>query len=139
MADGVTVKITGLEQLSQKMQEFPEKMLKKGVRTALRAGGEVLRQAISDAAPVSEDETHVHPPGFLKDHIGSKVTVSVKNDTGTILVGPVKKAFYAMFPEFGTKHQPAKPFIRPAFEGNAQKALDAFVNKLREAFKEALA
>jgi HK97 gp10 family phage protein len=120
------------------MQEFPDKMLRKGVRDALRAGGEVLRQAISDGAPVSEDETHGHPSGFLKDHIGMKVSVSVKNDTGNIKVGPVKKAFYAMFPEFGTRHQPAKPFIRPAFEGNAQSALDAFINKLKEAFKDAL-
>ncbi len=138
MANGVTVKITGLEQLSQKMQEFPDKLVQKGVRNALKAGGEVLRAAISAGAPVSEDVTHGHEPGFLKDHIAATVSTSVKNDKGTVKVGPVAKAFYAMFPEFGTRHQAAKPFIRPAFEGNGQKALDAFVDVLREKFKEAV-
>jgi len=45
---------------------------------------------------------------------------------------------WGMFSEFGTKHQAAKPFIRPAFEGSGQSALDALVNKMREAFKEAI-
>jgi HK97 gp10 family phage protein len=138
MADGVTVKIAGLEQLSQRMQDFPDKLVRKGVKDALRAGGEVLREAISAGAPRSMDETHGHEPGFLADHIAMNVSTSVKNDRGSVKVGPVKKAFYAMFAEFGTRHQPALPFIRPAFEGNGQNALDAFVNKLREAFKDAL-
>jgi HK97 gp10 family phage protein len=136
MGSPVTVKIQGLEELSQKIHEFPDNLLKKGVRNALRAGGEVLRQAISSRAPRSVDETHGHTPGFLADHIGTVVKTSPKNDTGSIQVGPVKKAFYGMFAEFGTKHQPARPFVRPAFEGSAQDALDAFVAKLREAFDE---
>lgn len=138
MADGVFVKITGLEQLSQRMKDFPDKLVSKGVRASLTAGGEVFRRAISDGAPVSEDITHGHEPGFLKDHIAAKVSVSTRQDKGSVKVGPVKKAFYAMFPEFGTRTQTAKPFIRPAFESQGQNALDAFVNKLREAFKEAL-
>jgi len=138
MADAVTIKIEGLEQLSSQISEFPDKLVRKGVRNALRAGGEVLREAISAGAPRSMDITHGHEPGFLADHIGMKVKTSVTNDTGSILVGPVKKAFYAMFAEFGTKHQAALPFIRPAFEGSGPSALDAFVDSLREAFQEAL-
>src|SRR5271166_4974074 len=118
MGDVFTFKITGIEEVGEKMRTYPEKFLAKGVRKALLAAGEVFRSAISAAAPRSEDETHGHPPGFLAEHIAMKATVSTKNDRGEVKVGPVAKAFYAMFPEFGTRHQPAKPFIRPAFEAN---------------------
>lgn len=138
MADGVYVKIEGLEALSQKLQEFPDKLVKKGVRDSLRAGGEVLRQEASARAPRSLDETHGHPPGFLADHIGMKLSISTKNDRGSIQVGPVKKAFWGMFAEFGTRFQSALPWLRPAFESAAQSALDAFVAKMREAFHEVL-
>lgn len=138
MAPPVTVKIGGLEQLSQRLQEFPEKLVKKGVRASLQAGGEVLRQEASDRAPRSEDETHGHPPGFLADHIAAKVSTSVKQDKGSVKVGPVAKAFWGMFSEFGTRRQAAKPWLRPAFESVGQQALDAFVEKMRDAFKEVL-
>jgi HK97 gp10 family phage protein len=133
-----TVKIEGLEQLSQRMKDFPDKLVTKGVRASLTAGGEVLRQAISDGAPRSMDVTHGHEPGFLADHIAAKVSVSTRQDKGSVKVGPVKMAFWGLFAEFGTRTQAAKPFIRPAFESQKQNALDAFVNRLREAFKEAL-
>ena len=138
MASPVKVKIKGLEELSQKIHEFPDKLVKKGVRDALRAGGEVLRGEISARAPRSVDETHGHPPGFLAEHIGTSLSLSTRNDKGEIKVGPVKKAFYGMFPEFGTKHQAAQPYIRPAFESQKQNALDAFINKLRQAFNEVI-
>jgi len=135
MAEAVTVKIAGLEELGQSMQDFPDKFLKKGVRAALRAGGEVLRSAISMAAPRSDDVTHGHEPGFLAENIDMAVKTSVKNDTGAVKVGPSKEAFWAGFNEFGTRHQSAKPFIRPAFEGNGQIALDAFIASLKETFE----
>jgi len=136
MGDVVTVKIEGLEQLSQQMQEFPDKLVKKGVRNALKAAGEVLRLAAKERAPRSEDETHGHPPGFLADHIAATTSISTKYDKGSVKVGPVAKAFWGMFSEFGTKHQGAKPWLRPAFESSGQSALDAFIAKMREAFQE---
>jgi len=138
MAAPVTVKITGLEQLSQKMQEFPDKLVKKGVVAALRAAGEVFRKEISLRAPRSLDVTHGHEPGFLADHIATKVSTSTKQDRGSVKVGPVAKAFWGMFAEFGTRFQRALPFVRPAFESVGTQALEAFVAKLREAFHEVL-
>jgi HK97 gp10 family phage protein len=134
--DVVYVKIEGLEELSARMQDFPRRVLTRGVRDALRAGAEVLRKEISNRAPVmaTQETAQGHPPGFLKDHIGTKLKISARNDSGEAQVGPVKKAFWGLFAEFGTKKQPMKPFIRPAFESAKQGALDAFVAKLRDAF-----
>jgi HK97 gp10 family phage protein len=119
------------------MHSFPEKFLRKGVKEALMAAGLVLQQALQARAPVAEDVTHGHEPGFLRDHIAITSTISTKYDKGSVKVGPVAKAFWGMFAEFGTRLQAALPWMRPAFEGDGQNALDAFVSKLREKFQEA--
>jgi len=36
-------------------------------------------------------------------------------------------AYYAPFVELGTRHMAARPFIRPAFDANQQKLLDAML------------
>ncbi len=118
------------------MRTFKESFLRKGVKAALTAGGLVLQQALQARAPVSEDVTHGHEPGFLRDHIAVTSTISTKYDKGSVKVGPVAKAFWGMFAEFGTRMQAALPWMRPAFEGDGQNALDAFVSKLREIFLE---
>jgi len=41
--------------------------------------------------------------------------------------------FYWRMHEFGTKNMPARPFMQPALEGNAQQVLDAVAEQLRKA------
>lgn len=136
MASPITVKITGLDQVRENIRTFADKLVKRGVIAALRAAGEVFRKEISLRAPRSLDVTHGHEPGFLADHIATKVSTSTKQDRGSVKVGPVAKAFWGMFAEFGTRMQHALPFIRPAFESVGPAALEAFVAKMREAFNE---
>jgi HK97 gp10 family phage protein len=118
------------------MHTFKENFLRKGVREALMAAGLVLQRALQARAPVAEDETHGHEPGFLRDHIAVTTTISTKYDKGSVKVGPVAKAFWGMFAEFGTRMQAALPWMRPAFEGDGPNALEAFISKLREIFQE---
>lgn len=46
-------------------------------------------------------------------------------------VGPTQAAFYGLFPEFGTAHHAAKPFMRPTW--------DALKNSMLDTMKKALA
>ena len=96
----------------------------------------MLRKEISTRAPVLADpsKSKHRIPGFLRDHIGTKLSIRAKSDKGNAMVGPVKKAYWGLFAEFGTKNQPARPFMRPAYESAKQTALDTFIAKLREAF-----
>ncbi|WP_155069786.1 HK97-gp10 family putative phage morphogenesis protein [Piscirickettsia salmonis] len=45
-------------------------------------------------------------------------------------------AYDAIEQEYGSSHQPARPFIRPALNDNAQKSIDIFKNALTLALKK---
>ncbi|WP_238401311.1 HK97-gp10 family putative phage morphogenesis protein [Piscirickettsia salmonis] len=53
-----------------------------------------------------------------------------------VTVGPARKIQYAIEQEYGSSHQPARPFIRPALNDNAQKSIDIFKNALTLALKK---
>lgn len=57
MANGVTVHITGLDQLAKTLeQDLPEKMARGIIRDAMQAGGEAVRVAAEASAPVRSGE-----------------------------------------------------------------------------------
>lgn len=45
--------------------------------------------------------------------------------------------FYANFIEFGTVKMPAKPFLRPAYDLNKERAVDAIKNRIEARLKKA--
>ena len=45
--------------------------------------------------------------------------------------------YYWRMVEFGTKYQPARPFMLPALEGNAEKVLTTVVDELTKALDKA--
>lgn len=83
MADGVSIKISGLDQLAKTLeQDLPEKMAKGVIRDALRAGAEVIQSAAESSAPVRS--------GALKEDIVAKVNVSNTRSglAATAFIGP---------------------------------------------------
>lgn len=153
MADEfVTVKITGLEELQQKLEEIPTKLAKRSLRKALRAGANVIRNAIVTLAPKDT--------GFLSRHFGTRISVMRDELAATAYVGPQGKIDYplyssgaykikrkhgkvhkvgriavasvARFLEFGTMKMGKKPFMTPAFEDKKSEAVDAITTELKE-------
>ena len=128
----VEIQITGLEELQDKLNRLPVEFSRRALRTALRPAGLVFRDAIRSAAP--------RLTGWLADHI----TVRAKTnnlDEGSVTAtfsrkqkpGSNTSAIYeALYSEFGTVKEPARPFIRPAFESSKQTALDTFIVRLKE-------
>ena len=123
------VQIQGLDGLLDKFEALDTKVAKQSLRKALKAGGDVFKQEIVTRAP--------QRTGQLKAEIASLTSINANEGTGAVSVGPLKHAFYGEFAEFGTRHQPAKPFIRPAFDQKADDALTAFTDVLRDAVDEA--
>lgn len=118
MIEGVGVQIIGMEEL----QEALDKGIKQATRAALRRAA---KEAVEPWLKLIEERAPKNT-GFLMEHI---VVVTKFKDGGAKLemeIGPVKKAFYAMFAEFGTHFQEAQPFMRPAFEEGQQDVLDGF-------------
>lgn len=122
MADGATVNIDGLRKLQRALTDLPERVAKKALGSAVLAGGGVVRKDARRRAPVAT--------GNLRKQIRTRRSKLSTVYNVTYFVGVGGKAFYWRFIEFGTKDQPAHPFLRPAFEENKKAAIEAIKAKL---------
>lgn len=156
MSDEVTVKISGLDELQKKMESLPRDFARKGLRQALRAGGDVMEEGFAQEAP--------EHTGFLREHFNQKTRLKSDDLAGTVFIGPAGKVDYpdrlggytekvnrkgkaykvgrvsvasvARFLEFGTSKMAKNPFMSRAFASRGQAALDAIVKKLKDVFDE---
>ncbi len=125
--------IRGLSALVDNLNTMPLKLgtQKNIIVRALRAGAEPIENRASQLAPVYEGpikiqkrhgKTFTLVPGKLKQ--GMTTTVVDQTATGAVArIGPVKGAFYGSFDEFGDSRQPARPFLRPAFDEKLHEAV----------------
>lgn len=149
MEDIVTCNIVGLDELNQRLQDAAPKVANKILRNSGRKGGEVIRSAIAVNAP--------RDTGFLDEHIvmttktGNgfvKVTIGPQGDAGYFVGAtrhgktiefkgsPHYAAVAALMAEFGSKHQPAKPFMGPAFDSSSDEALAVFIDETWNALQD---
>jgi len=129
MANSVTVKLSGFEELEQTLRDGTKKMAVKFLRGAEKSAGKIWQEAIANRAPVDT--------GHLAESIKIKTEVkSGDNGSMTMKVGPDQSAFYGVFQEFGTKDQPARPFMRPAFEETKDEVLEALVTECKNRLED---
>lgn len=127
--------ITGGEELQDKLNRLPAEVSRKALSAGLRPAGQVFATAIRAAAP--------RLTGWLSGH--TTVRVKTNNfDEGSVTTtfsrkqkpGSKTSAIYeALYTEFGTVKEPARPFIRPAFESSKEFAVEVFTTFLREALE----
>lgn len=143
------MRIEGLAELAKAMRELPERVARNGLRAAVNAGASVIKkEAIAKAPELT---------GALKANLYQKQIreqsgpmqqtfyVGVKNGVAKYAktaanrragkVGVYKNAgstWYWFLNEFGSSKQPARPFMRPAFETQKENAVAAIAKKLDE-------
>lgn len=136
MAD--EIKLDGLAELKRTLEALPERLGDRVAVGALRSGARVIRKAAIDKAPVLKAPNKYRKPGTLRKAI--KIAKSKRDKFGVYIgMRKLSKAkgqkpgaknpddpFYWFFVEFGTKHMPAQPFLRPAFEEKKLAAIAAF-------------
>lgn len=139
----VTLKIDGLSDLGKRLQTLSADMQGKVARAATAAGAVVIKNSAIQKAP--EDT------GNLKKNIIAKrlpksetsltsehiVTVRKGKKTAKQKAAGIRDAYYASFVEFGTAKMAAQPFLRPAFDQNKERAVDAMKNRLEARIKKA--
>lgn len=157
MADALTFKIDGLEEVLGKLVGFPKAMNAKGIRYAGRKAAQVIQKAaIANAMRIDDPETATS----IAKNIAIRFSNRTFKQSGNILfrVGvlggarapdnaPTSKratalqtkatkgnpggdTYYWRFVEFGTENAAAKPFMRPALEQNIDAATNEFTSKL---------
>lgn len=152
MAD---IKIEGLADLQQLLDELPAKIEANVVRGGLRAGAKIVADEAKRLCPVGEAVPKGETPGALRDSIHVSLRSKKGRVQATIKAGGAK-AFYAAMVEFGTarhwikpKHRQSlfvaglfkeavdhpgatrKPFMRPAIDGKAQEAVEVMAEYLK--------
>jgi HK97 gp10 family phage protein len=157
MPDGVTVKIEGLEELERNMNRLQEDLAKKHAVEAVRAGNQILKQAIMASA-----RAHFQArSGKLFENIRTSVRIKGRGVKGAVVKAFVflkSDAFYGRFWELGFQHighgkgrrsrhrrlraggsaglgeYKRRKWMQPGFEEAAPRALDAVIQKLRSFF-----
>ncbi len=138
MAD-VDVKIEGLDEVLRKMGVLKDKRkIRNAAMRAARKGMNVVRDAArQNAKAIDDPETSEKifknikvSAGRMKDK--SQVLMRVGVDGGASFSNPTPKPTsggdtrHFRWVEFGSAHQPATPFLRPALANNVQKVTDTF-------------
>ena len=149
MADGVTVKLEGVDALNKALADATKQIRTKAVRSALRKAGQVISKEAKQAAPVLSAPTKTRKPGTVKKAIAvraSKFARQAGNEGVFINVRPLRGSrqktlgkagaknpndpFYWRFLEFGTVKMKARPFLSPAAESKGNEAIKTFMNSV---------
>lgn len=127
--------VQGLQELLKKLDDLDSLVTsKKLIVRALREGAEPIRLRAQELAP--DDPTT--PGSRVKEAMVTVVTE--QTGTGAIaLIGPARKAFFGQFAEFGTAHQSAEPFLRPAYDEQLATAVQIIGDSLNEGIVKEMA
>jgi HK97 gp10 family phage protein len=121
-----TIKMSGFEELEKALRKLPEEIAGKVMAQALRDAAKPMEAAAQQEAPRSSNPGK---HGHMADSIKLR---KMKPETGdndveiTYALGPDGKHFYGLFSEFGTVHQQAQPFMRPAFDEYAEATIHRY-------------
>lgn len=125
MSSMVKFEMKGLDELDRAVKKLPEKIQKRVLIGALRAGGRIIQKDAKARAPVKS--------GNLKRNISviagkSKKRAPIGQVQAEVFVATTPKAWYAHIVEF----KAGKQFMRPAFDTTQREVLDAIGDKLAE-------
>ena len=134
-----TIKIEGLAELKDALRELPDATAKNVMRRVLKRAAEPIAEHMRSLVPTAS--------GDLKESIAVSTTLSRSqkrkaqkegpNDV-EVYVGPGAGAqsHYSHLVEFGSSHQGAQPYARPAWDAEYRKALEGIKADLAAEIKK---
>lgn len=141
------VKIQGARELDRAFRALPENVGRRVWLPALRKGANLIKRDAQRRAPIEVDAPYRRTPGTLRRAIRVRAFRAGTTPRGEVHMavfvtkGRKQKhdAFYAHFVEFGTSRSRAQPFLKPAFDTNASRAIAAIEAALRPRFERVVA
>lgn len=145
------VEIKGLRNYQEQLSRLGEDMVLRGCVVALAPGADVLRDAVKPRVPVLQRPDIRRRPGTLRNAIRAlrvkagrfpvTYVVGIRLLTGRAISAWKKKSgksgaenpndpYYGTILEFGRTARTRRPFIRPAFDQAAQRAIEVAVRRL---------
>jgi HK97 gp10 family phage protein len=135
----MSVQIKGLKELGQALKTLPPQLERTALRVGAREAAKVLQDGMSRRAPRGDPE---------QPNLADEIVVTTATEMNIAAahfgrvpyakVGPSRRAFYALFLEFGTVHMAAQPFMRPTVESDGQIAVAAWASHARASFERSI-
>ena len=123
------VKITGAKELDKLLKMLPQRMSRKIVRAALRKAARPMLKDAKAGIPKKSKQNSGKTRRDLKiRNIPNSKPLAVAIAGSRAKNG---RDYIMRFLEFGTVKQTARPFLRPAFDKNAEKALRILVEEIK--------
>ncbi|MDE0724644.1 MAG: HK97 gp10 family phage protein [Alphaproteobacteria bacterium] len=124
--------LNAFDEMEKFCKDLPKKMQDKVNGGAMRAGAKVIKQEIEASAPSGSAESQA---AGGKAHHKIKDSIVVKkqkegNGQFSYVIGVSKKAYHAIFIEFGTRFISPKPFAVPAIERSKDEAIQSMSNAM---------
>lgn len=147
MAGRQSFKLTGAKELESLLKGLgPEAATKAGAE-GLRKAAETVRDDVKAAAPYDDGDTKrtwrnkdgsqgSADYGHLRDNIKLRKRKALKAHSIRYVL-TTTNAFWGLFSEFGTEHEPARPWMRPTLERSANGFFDQLSDTLRKAINKA--
>lgn len=137
MADGVTMQISGLKELSDKLREIGPDIAEKALRGGVLAAAKLVRDEAKATNPDDTGRTdRALYVKFIKEESGPhQATYKVGVRSGSKERRRNRDAWYWRFIEFGTAKKPARPFLRPSFESQKMTAIDLIAERIARRIK----
>lgn len=110
-----TLTFSGGKALAANLDKLSKRLSRVIQLEALKEVAEPMRRSMAQKAPVDT--------GKLKTQMVVNNSRGQDAQEAAVAVGPARGGFYGSFHEFGSKQIQAKPFMRPAFDETAPKAL----------------
>lgn len=117
-------KIYGFDETVSALRRLPQEIAGKVLDSAMRKAGVPMAQDASRSAPRSDTPSAA---GHMADSIGLRKFTDQNSGNDlevNFWIGPDSRHFYGLFPEFGTIHESAHPFMRPAFDRGDRSVID---------------
>ena len=141
MPEAISIEVQGMAELEQALLEMGNALAGKELFGGLMDAALPIQKAAQALAPVADKPHYQYTrkkgqriqiqPGNLRKSIRRKRLKSRDGQTGAqVGISWTGRAFYGRFREFGTSKEPAKPFLRPAFEAKKDDALRIFRGRL---------
>jgi HK97 gp10 family phage protein len=145
----INTKIDGLKELDDLLKDLPDRVARRQLVGALRAGAGSLQKEVIANAP---DSPKIHKFGDLRENIKVRFIRATQRNAVAVAV-TTGRAFYAHWVEFGREAvrvvkkkvlsdgkqffgtevaaQPPRPFMRPAFDTKGRQIIDTIVKRLK--------
>jgi HK97 gp10 family phage protein len=127
----VDLEVMGINELIDRVNELRNQTAKIQNQALLKAAEPLLDEAVRTT-------TFTDKTGRLRKSL-KIIGPRSKDKKRYVLVGidknDITEVFYGRFHEFGTSHEPARPFLGPAYERHKKEALEIIKNELRQALK----